>query len=151
MRIFLFLFSLFTIFFIDQYIKSIFLNGFRYEGSEISLILVYNQGVAFSMFAFLKEYLKYIQLGLILVVIFFLYKENLLKKHPIISGILIGAGLSNIYDRFVHIGVVDYIYYHGLFNFAVFNFADVMIDFSIGMFILFYFLDKKKKNYDNIK
>jgi len=151
MRIFLFLFSLFTIFFIDQYIKSIFLNGFRYEGNPISLILVYNQGVAFSMFAFLKEYLKYIQLGLILLVIFFLYKENLLKKHPIISGILIGAGLSNVYDRFIHIGVVDYIYYHGLFNFAVFNFADVMIDFSIGMFILFYFLDKKKKNYDNIK
>jgi signal peptidase II len=140
----LFLVSIVSIFTIDQYIKSIFINGFRYEGEPISLILVYNKGVAFSMFAFLKEYLKYIQLFLILLISFFIYKEKILEKHPILSGILIGAGLSNIFDRFIREGVVDYIYYHGLFNFAVFNFADVMIDFSIGMFILYYFLDKKR-------
>jgi signal peptidase II len=139
-----FLISLITIFIIDQYIKLIFINGFRYDSDKISLILVYNKGVAFSMFAFLKEYLKYIQLILMIVIGFFIYKEKILQNHPIISGILIGAGLSNIFDRFIREGVVDYVYYHGLFNFAVFNFADVMIDFSIGMFILYYFLDKKK-------
>jgi len=141
----LFLFSLIAIFAIDQSIKLIFIDGFRWEGSWLSLILVYNKGVAFSMFAFLKEYLKYIQLILITGVGFFLYKEAILQKHPVISGILIGAGLSNIFDRFIREGVVDYVYYHGFFNFAVFNFADVMIDFSIGMFILFYFYDNIKK------
>jgi len=141
----LFLIALVTIFVIDQYIKLIFIDGFRYEGNPISLILVYNKGVAFSMFSFLKEYLKYIQLVLIAGVGFFLYREKLLKLHPIISGILIGAGLSNVYDRFIREGVVDYVYYHGLFNFAVFNFADVMIDFSVGIFILFYFYDNIKK------
>jgi signal peptidase II len=140
----IFLVSIVAIFAIDQYIKLIFINGFRYEGEPISLILVYNKGVAFSMFAFLKEYLKYIQLILMGIIGFVIYKEKILQNHPIISGILIGAGLSNIFDRFIREGVVDYIYYHGLFKFAVFNFADVMIDFSIGMFILYYFFEKKK-------
>ena len=143
----LFLISLIFIFVIDQSIKLIFINGFRFEGSWLSLILVYNKGVAFSMFAFLKEYLKYIQLIIILAVGFFLYKEKILENHPIISGILIGAGLSNIFDRFIRMGVVDYVYYHGLFNFAVFNFADVMIDFSVGMFILYYFLEKTEQKH----
>ncbi len=143
----IFLVSIVAIFVIDQYIKLLFINGFRYDGDPISLILVYNKGVAFSMFAFLKEYLKYIQLILIFVIGFVIYKEKILEKHPIISGILIGAGISNIFDRFNRAGVVDYVYYHGLFNFAVFNFADVMIDFSIGMFILYYFLEKKKNEW----
>jgi signal peptidase II len=145
----LFLISLIAVFVIDQSIKLIFIDGFRWEGSWLSLILVYNKGVAFSMFAFLKEYLKYIQLIIIFAVGFFLYKETILQKHPIISGILMGAGLSNIFDRFIREGVVDYVYYHGFFNFAVFNFADVMIDFSIGMFILFYFYANIKKKKEN--
>ncbi|RUM56332.1 MAG: lipoprotein signal peptidase, partial [Nautilia sp.] len=86
----LFLIALVSVFVIDQYIKLIFIDGFRYEGNPISLILVYNKGVAFSIFSFLKEYLKYIQLVLIVGVGFFLYREKLLKLHPIISGILIG-------------------------------------------------------------
>jgi len=148
-KLILFFISIVAIFAIDQYIKLIFIDGFRYDGNPISLILVYNKGVAFSMFAFLKEYLKYIQLILITGVGFFLYKEKLLQIHPIVSGILIGAGLSNVFDRFIREGVVDYVYYHGLFNFAVFNFADVMIDFSVGMFILFYFYDTIKKKKEN--
>ena len=39
-----FVLSLFTIFLIDQYIKSIFIEGFRWNGDWLSLILVYNKG-----------------------------------------------------------------------------------------------------------
>jgi len=139
-----FLLALIAIFIIDQIIKLVFINGFRFDGEWISLILVYNKGVAFSMFAFLEEYLKYIQLLILAIVGYYFYKEKILFSHPFISGILFGAGISNIFDRFIHPGVVDYVYYHGWFDFAVFNFADVMIDFSIGMLILFYYLKEKK-------
>ena len=139
-----FIISLFIIFILDQTIKYIFISGFRFDGDWLSLILVYNKGVAFSMFAFLEEYLKYIQLFLLVGIGYYFYKENLLFKYSILSGILFGAGISNLFDRFIREGVVDYIYYHGLFNFAVFNFADVMIDFSVGMFVLFYILKKEK-------
>jgi len=140
-----FLFALFAIFFIDQIIKLVFINGFRFDGSWLSLVLVYNKGVAFSMFAFLEEYLKYLQILLLGGVGYFFYKDEIFFKYPILSGILFGAGISNVFDRFIREGVVDYVYYHGWFNFAIFNFADVMIDFSVGMMVIFYLLNKEKE------
>jgi len=109
------------IFIIDQNIKTIFLEGYRYYGECIDLILVFNKGVAFSMFAFLEEKLKWIQLALITGVVgYVLYLRQACYAVP--TGILVGAGLSNVYDRFQHGGVVDYVYWHCGFDFAVFNF-----------------------------
>jgi len=129
-------FALLGVFIVDQNIKSLFVDGFRYYGNYIDLILVYNKGVAFSMFSFLDGWLKYIQLvlvGAILVYVFYLKK--LCYAFP--AGLMIGAAFSNIYDRFVHGGVVDMVYWHYGFDFAVFNFADVMIDLSVlWIFIL---------------
>jgi len=141
-----FILSLISIFVIDQAIKLIFINGFRWEGDWLSLVLVYNKGVAFSMFAFLEEYLKYIQLLLLGGIGYFFYKEKYIFNYPIISGILFGAGISNVFDRFIREGVVDYVYYHGFFNFAVFNFADVMIDFSIVMLMWYHWRRDAKNN-----
>ncbi|MCK9371868.1 MAG: signal peptidase II [Sulfuricurvum sp.] len=115
---------------VDQTIKALFVDGFRYYTECIDLILVYNKGVAFSMFAFLEEALKWIQLTLLVGVVGY---TLWLKKscYLIPAGIMTGAGLSNVADRFIHGGVVDYVYWHCGFNFAVFNFADVMIDFAV--------------------
>lgn len=118
------------VFIIDQNIKQLFLDGFRYYTDCIDLILVFNKGVAFSMFAFLKEWLKWIQLVMISgVVLYTLYLNNRIYSLPV--GILVGAGFSNVYDRFIHEGVVDMVYWHCGFDFAVFNFADVMIDLAV--------------------
>lgn len=106
-----------------------------YETSCINMRLVFNYGVAFSMLSFLAEYLKWLQLVMITGVLAYVIS---LKKlcYMLPTGILIGAGLSNVYDRFNHGGVVDYIYWHCGFNFAIFNFADVMIDLAV-VWILF--------------
>jgi len=118
------------VFIVDQNIKWIFVEGFRYYTECIDLILVYNRGVAFSMFAFLEEGLKWIQIALLAGVIGY---TLWLRKNCFIlpAGIMVGAGFSNVYDRFIHGGVVDYVYWHCGFNFAVFNFADVMIDVAV--------------------
>ena len=106
-----------------------------YETSCINMRLVFNYGVAFSMLSFLEENLKWLQLIMITGVL--TYIINLKKLcYMLPAGILIGAGLSNVYDRFNHGGVVDYIYWHCGFNFAIFNFADVMIDLAV-VWILF--------------
>ena len=124
------IFTLTGIFIIDQNLKQLFIDGYRFYSDYIDLILVYNKGVAFSMFAFLEDWLKWIQLILIVGVGAYIF--NLRKNcYAIPAGILLGAGLSNVYDRFIHEGVVDYIYYHHWLNFAVFNFADVMIDLAV--------------------
>ncbi len=133
---------------IDQYLKQIFLDGFRAKSEYIDLVLTFNKGVAFSMFAFLGEYLKYIQTLLLLsLFIYVLTNKDLLLKHSFAFGLVFGAGASNVYDRFIHGGVVDYIFWHKWFNFAVFNFADVMIDFAIVLIVLqgLYYTKKQQK------
>ena len=123
-------FTLVGVFIIDQNIKMLFVDGFRYYTDCIDLILVYNRGVAFSMLSFLDEWLKYIQLVMVSgVLIYIYYLKKLCFALP--AGLLLGGAFSNIYDRFIHGGVVDMVYWHCGFNFAVFNFADVMIDVAV--------------------
>lgn len=133
--------SLAGIFIIDQNIKSLFVDGFRYYTECIDLILVYNKGVAFSMFAFLDEWLKYIQLVLVFGVLgYIIYLGEVCYVIP--AGFMLGGAFSNIYDRFVHGGVVDMVYWHCGFDFAVFNFADVMIDVAVAWILLLNFKPK---------
>ena len=139
------LFTTAGIFIIDQNIKSLFVDGWRYYGKCIDLILVYNRGVAFSMFAFLEETLKYIQLVLVLGVFgYIIYLKEICYAFPM--GLLLGGAISNIYDRFIHGGVVDMVYWHCGFDFAVFNFADVMIDVAVVWILVLNFKPKFCKN-----
>lgn len=117
-------------FLVDQNIKFFFVDGLRLYTHCIDLILVYNHGVAFSLFAFLGDNLKWIQLALIGGVIGYAvwFKEECYFTP---MAIMIGAALSNLSDRFIYGGVVDYVYWHCGFNFAVFNAADVMIDIAV--------------------
>ncbi len=139
------LFSLVGVFIIDQNIKMLFVDGFRYYSDYMDFILVYNRGVAFSMFAFLEEWLKYIQLIIVLGVLgYIFYLQKLCYALP--AGLLLGGAFSNIYDRFAHGGVVDMFYWHGwpypIFGqegFAVFNFADVMIDVAVVWILILNF------------
>jgi signal peptidase II len=131
-----------TVFVVDQALKNIFVEGFRYYTNYIDLILVFNKGVAFSMFAFLAESLKWLQLALLAGVVGYTLwlKEN---RYLLPVGIMVGAGLSNVVDRFVHGGVVDYVYWHYGFDFAVFNFADVMIDIAVVWLLILNYTVKK--------
>nr|WP_321267179.1 signal peptidase II [uncultured Sulfurimonas sp.] len=126
------------IFIMDQNIKMLFVDGFRYYTECIDLILVYNKGVAFSMLAFLQEWLKYIQLVLVIGILGYIIS---LKKvcFAFPAGLMLGGAFSNIYDRFIHGGVVDMVYWHCGFDFAVFNFADVMIDVAVVWFLILNF------------
>lgn len=139
--------SYFAIVFVaDQLIKWLFLQGFRWQSSFIDLVLVYNKGVAFSMLAFLEGNLKYLQIGLIMLLILYLISQKeLLKSHTIAFGLILGGGCSNIFDRFIHPGVVDYIFWHKWFEFAVFNFADVMINLGVVIILLQTLIQKKAK------
>lgn len=133
-------------FILDQYVKDLILSGFRYKGSVVSIISVLNKGVAFSMFSFLGENLKWIQIVLLMVLTYiFLASQDLIKSYFVPFGFLIGSGVSNLYDRFEYGGVVDYIFWHYKFEFAVFNLADVLINIGVGILLLMMIFGKKKK------
>lgn len=125
----------FGTFIADQNLKILFIEGVRYYSDCIDLVLVYNRGVAFSMFAFLGEWLKWLQLIMIGGIVgYFFWQRDMCTTFP--GGILIGAALSNVFDRFLHGGVVDYVYWHCGFDFAVFNLADVLIDIGVLWLLL---------------
>lgn len=99
------------------------------------------------MFAFLGPYLKWIQGAVIIFILYYVLKEGYLKRYAFPVGLLIGAALGNVYDRFIHGGVVDYVAWHCGFNFAVFNFADVMIDLAIViLLVMIYFFPEKSEH-----
>jgi len=127
-----------TVFAVDQAIKALFVyEGVQWNGAYFSLVLTYNKGVAFSMLASLGPWLKVIQVGLIAGILGYLVQnKTMVQDHAIPLGMLLGAGSSNVLDRFVHGGVVDYLFWHRWFEFAVFNLADVMINIAVAIILI---------------
>ena len=140
----IFFLTLVGIFLIDQGIKEIFQAGYERLGSCISLELTINYGVAFSMFASLGKWLKWIQLGLIAGIFLYIHYSQTLREFPFATGLILGGAIGNLYDRFTNGGVIDYVHWHCGFDFAVFNFADVMIDLGVAIIILYSFFENKK-------
>ena len=140
-------------FVVDQNLKVMAMdsvNGVEYmtilKGACINLELHYNQGVAFSLLSFLGDNLKWLQLIMILGIIVFVIYEGYLKKYAFALGLIVGGALGNLYDRFIREGVVDYVAWHCGFNFAVFNYADVMIDLGVAIILLISYLDYRRDN-----
>lgn len=142
-KVALFIIVAIVIFVLDQLIKGIFIDGYRFSSQCLDLTLVYNKGVAFSMFEFLDEWLKYIQIILLMGLFgYLIYSKEYELFLPF--GILFGSAASNIYDRFIHGGVVDMVHWHCGFEFAIFNFADVMIDVAVVWIVAISWLSPKK-------
>lgn len=134
-----------SLFALDQYIKFLFVDGFRLHGDCISLVLAYNKGIAFSMLEFLSHYLKYIQTIILLSGMIYLYlnKEEF-KIYILPITLIFAGGISNVFDRFIHEGVVDYVYWHCGFDFAIFNLADVLIDIAVVIILYISYKEYKK-------
>ena len=141
---FIFLLVAIGTFIIDQNIKTLFVEGYYRAGECIDLELHYNKGVAFSMLSFIGSYLKWIQALFIAGILYVVLKEGYIKRYAFPVGLLVGGALGNVYDRFVHEGVVDYVAWHCGFNFAVFNYADVAIDIAIAWIIIMVYLFPEK-------
>lgn len=132
-------------FVIDQGIKEIFVLGYDWQSPCISLELHYNKGVAFSMFAFLGSYLKWLQALLIAGIIAYLFWSGFVKHYAFALGLLLGGAISNLYDRFTQEGVVDYIYWHCWFDYPVFNYADIAVIIGVAWIALAEFFSKTKE------
>lgn len=94
-------------------------------------LITFNQGIAFGLLP--SNWWLIINLLILGALIF-------LGKREYWSSLLIGGGLSNILDRIIREGVVDFI---DIKIWPVFNLADVFISLGIGFFI-FTILFKQK-------
>lgn len=135
---------------LDQVIKFLILDFYAnapsphskvFESPFIDIILVFNKGVAFSFLSAVGANLKWIILAMLfLMAILVLKSDELFSQNFLAFGLIIGSGFSNLIDRFTREGVVDYIFWHYKFNFAVFNLADSIINVAIAWIILKYIL-----------
>lgn len=130
---------------LDQWLKMQVLEGFRWESTAISIVLVYNDGVAFSMFAFLQGWLKWIQIALLAGLgLYLALAKGAFRQYWLGFSFILGGGIANVIDRFVYGKVVDYVYWHYWFEFAIFNFADVCIDIGVGALLVQWLLYERK-------
>lgn len=145
----LFFLTAFGVFALDWLVKWLVLSAAAKSNpiatsAFIDIVLVFNKGVAFSLGSFLGEWLKWLLLALLLgVTAAFLKSGEFFATHFLPLGVIIGAGFGNLLDRFTREGVVDYIFWHFGFNFAVFNLADAAINLAVAWLVFGYFFAHK--------
>lgn len=111
----------------------------------IDLTYVENDGAVFGSFGGKRIILIVVTTILVCVCAYFLYRYKTSSKLMFISlNMIIAGGIGNWIDRVFRNGlVVDYIEIK-LFNFAVFNFADICITLGVAfIFIYILFIEKR--------
>ncbi|MEH2027524.1 signal peptidase II [Nostoc sp.] len=136
----LFWIAAFIVFFLDQITKYWVVQSFSL-GQTLPLLpgifhftYVTNTGAAFSLLSGKVEWLRWLSLGVSLVLIALaLFGPTLNLWDQLGYGLILGGAMGNGIDRFVLGYVVDFLDFR-LINFAVFNVADSFI--SIGIVCL---------------
>ncbi|MCC5608378.1 signal peptidase II [Nostoc sp. CHAB 5834] len=136
----LFWIAAFIVFFLDQITKYWVVQTFSLEQTLPLLpgifhfTYVTNTGAAFSLLSGKVEWLRWLSLGVSLVLIALaLFGPTLNLWDQLGYGLILGGAMGNGIDRFVLGYVVDFLDFR-LINFAVFNVADSFI--SIGIVCL---------------
>jgi signal peptidase II len=118
----------------------------------LDLLLVFNSGIAFSIFDFNNTMLSFglSVFGLIIVIyLHSLYKNEKSSINRIFLILIISGALGNIIDRLPDGVVTDFLFFHiGNTSFFIFNFADAFI--SVGA-ILFFFMEFKKYLHNKLR
>ena len=135
------------IYVIDQSKKSLSNNLFLSDYLNISLM--WNEGIAFGLFAFdesfFYNFITILIIMVIIIVFFMILKNKGYKKYSLI--LILGGALGNLYDRNFFGAVPDFIDFHiGDFHWFVFNVADIFISIGVIIMILSEFMVTKTSN-----
>ena len=148
------IFSIFFIFFLDRlsklyviYLHNKNLGGDLFSSDYLNINLIWNEGIAFGLFAFEEsKFYNFLTLFIsfvIFVLIYMLVKSNGVKRFALLT--IIGGALGNLYDRIVYLAVPDFIDFHiGNFHWFTFNIADIFISVGVIFMILLEFIDNNK-------
>lgn len=138
---------------IDQMIKAIIITNIPLGttiGKGIRVTNVANTGMAYSMGANKPIFIIIANFVFICTLIYFLIKNcktrGKLVKISLIM--VIGGGLSNLIDRIFRGYVVDYIDITQIFNYPVFNIADICVVIG-GILLIGYIIVQTIKRQEN--
>ena len=113
----------------------------------INIQLIWNEGVAFGLFAFDDKFFYNLITGfiilIILILIFFIRKTKGIEKYSFL--IILAGALGNVFDRFLYSAVPDFIDIHyNNFHWFIFNVADIFITLGVLLLIFSELLMKKR-------
>lgn len=113
-----------------------------------NIILVWNNGVSFSMFSSESLIGKIILVLLstgITAYIIHLLKQEKNKLNKVAFMLIIAGAIGNIFDRIRYGAVIDFLdFYIGSYHWPAFNLADIYICLGVGLILLNTIITKKK-------
>lgn len=123
-------------------------NDFYRLNEFLTIQIIYNRGIAFSIFDSSSSLVNNILSIIIgLIILFLLYTfikgfNRFYKTEFIGYMLLIGGALGNFLDRIINGSVLDFIVvnYKQIYFPAVFNIADIMISFGVLLIIINYII-----------
>ena len=119
-----------------------------FESKFLNINLVWNEGIAFGLLSFEKDYLynllTILIIVLIIIIFFMILKSKGLKKYSLLM--VLGGALGNLYDRIYFKAVPDFIDFHiGNFHWFIFNVSDIFISLGILLLISLELIKNKKE------
>ena len=119
-----------------------------FESKFLNINLVWNEGIAFGLLSFDKDYLynllTILIIVLIIIIFFMILKSKGLKKYSLLM--VLGGALGNLYDRIYFNAVPDFIDFHiGNFHWFIFNVSDIFISLGILLLISLELIKNKKE------
>ena len=119
-----------------------------FESKFLNINLVWNEGIAFGLLSFDKDYLynllTILIIVLIIIIFFMILKNTGFKKYSLLM--VLGGALGNLYDRLYFNAVPDFIDFHiGNFHWFIFNVSDIFISLGVLFLISFELINNKKE------
>ena len=119
-----------------------------FESKFLNINLVWNEGIAFGLLSFDKNYLynllTILIIALIVVIFLMILKNRGFKKYSLLM--LLGGALGNLYDRIYFNAVPDFIDFHiGNFHWFIFNVSDIFISLGVLFLISLELINNKKE------
>ncbi|MFD1198356.1 signal peptidase II [Brucella gallinifaecis] len=114
----------------------------------LALFRTHNEGIAFSMLAWLHDWGLVAITAAVIVFVLYLWWTNPVNRIFARYGfaLVVGGAIGNLIDRVMNGYVVDYILFHlPAWSFAVFNLADTFITIGAALIILEEFLGWRRE------
>ena len=130
------------------------------EGSSIELLpilnltLIFNSGIAFSLFDDNGVWGRWVLVGLVTLVLLYLVRilikeKNLSSYESLALALILCGGAGNLIDRIFIGHVVDFIHvFYQDYSFYVFNFADSYITIGVTLYLIYILFIGEEKEAD---
>lgn len=144
---------------LDQ-LSKFFITSSLTEGSSIELLpilnltLIFNSGIAFSLFDDNGVWGRWVLVGLVTLVLLYLARilikeKNLSSYESLALTLILSGGAGNLIDRILIGHVVDFIHvFYQEYSFYVFNFADSYITIGVMLYLIYILFIGEEKEAD---